>query len=217
MAAAFLQFWLVCLSGAGELPFRPLAKINEIDATDGKTVSLSLGIVPLSVVTGAASTRGYNGQVPGPTIRTRPGATLKIELWNDLPPEKVSTMGAYNTFRAFDTTSLHVHGLHVSSREGHDNIFAVIPAKTALNYTYQIASDHMPGTHWYHPHFHGSTSVQAGGGAAGRHVAMGGRAVGPIALCATRSSLACENVDVCARSRGFLVSGADTTAARAPA
>lgn len=32
---------------------------------------------------------------------------------------------------------------------------------------YTIPCDHTGGTFWYHPHHHGSTSVQMGGGAMG--------------------------------------------------
>jgi FtsP/CotA-like multicopper oxidase with cupredoxin domain len=34
-------------------------------------------------------------------------------------------------------------------------------------YEYVIPDDHAGGTHWYHPHHHGSTALQVGGGAAG--------------------------------------------------
>ena len=34
-------------------------------------------------------------------------------------------------------------------------------------YNYEINPNHSPGTNWYHPHFHGSTTLQTGQGVAG--------------------------------------------------
>lgn len=49
----------------------------------------------------------YNGTVPGPTIRVRPGDRLRVDLINDLS-------GA---------TNLHTHGLHVSPEGASDDVF----------------------------------------------------------------------------------------------
>jgi FtsP/CotA-like multicopper oxidase with cupredoxin domain len=48
-----------------------------------------------------------------------------------------------------------------------DDIFVRIDPQESHKYEYTIGTDHMPGTHWYHPHFHGSTALQTGQGAAG--------------------------------------------------
>ena len=44
----------------------------------------------------------------------------------------------------------------------------IFPYKTeSLHFRGGLATkDHMPGTHWLHPHRHGSTALQVGGGAA---------------------------------------------------
>ena len=42
----------------------------------------------------------------------------------------------------------------------------VAPGET-YTYVYNIPPDHAGGTFWYHPHRHGSTAGQAGGGMAG--------------------------------------------------
>lgn len=39
-------------------------------------------------------------------------------------------------------------------------------------YNYRIPTNHMPGTHWYHPHKHGSTAAQLENGMAGSQVIM---------------------------------------------
>ncbi len=96
-----------------------------------------------------------------------------------------------------DNTNLHVHGLHVdpakddvtivivpvgASTTGYDAPHSNTPTTTGLNegsvadqsikggswdYQYKIPSDHLPGTHWYHPHKHGSTAAQVENGMAG--------------------------------------------------
>ena len=57
-----------------------------------------------------ATTMGFNGGVPGPTLRLRPGDTLRVELVNRL--DRV--------------TNLHVHGLHVSPEANGDNVFVAV-------------------------------------------------------------------------------------------
>ncbi len=94
-----------------------------------------------------------------------------------------------------DNTNIHAHGLHVDpSRE--DVLYLIIPqdddpdtySKTlqqdipnlkanggngeywTWQYSYKIPADHLPGTHWYHSHMHGSTSTQVENGMAGTMV-----------------------------------------------
>ena len=63
-------------------------------------------------------------------------------------------------------TNLHPHGLHVSPRE--DDVLGVrIEPGDTKTMTYHVHPNQSPGTHWYHPHSHGSVSLQASGGAAG--------------------------------------------------
>ena len=85
--------------------------------------------------------------------------------------------------------NLHVHGLHVDPSKddvtivivpdgvdttGYDAPHTHAPTTEGLNeysvselrgeavdwdYQYRIPKIHLPGTHWFHPHKHGSTSV----------------------------------------------------------
>ncbi|KAL1499200.1 hypothetical protein AB1Y20_013708 [Prymnesium parvum] len=96
-------------------------------------------------------TSGYNGGLTGPTIRVKPGSTLHVELKNQLRRK----------------TNLHTHGLHVHGRQPGDDVFVGTEPGDSFDYTFEIPSDHMRGTFLYHPHYHGSTAIQAGGGAAG--------------------------------------------------
>jgi FtsP/CotA-like multicopper oxidase with cupredoxin domain len=93
-------------------------------------------------------------------------------------------------FHGINTTNLHFHGTHVSPQPPQDYVLLeLLPAgstppphahgiaMTAVG-TYQYAIQPIPwnqaeGTHWYHPHKHGSTSVQLINGLGGALVIEG--------------------------------------------
>ncbi|PVZ60860.1 multicopper oxidase family protein [Arthrobacter sp. H-02-3] len=91
-----------------------------------------------------ASTLGYNGRVPGPTLHVRAGDVLAIELVNSMAVP----------------TNLHVHGLHVSPQGNGDNVFNVVEPGQSFSYEYRLPVDHPPGVYWYHPHHHGMVAEQ---------------------------------------------------------
>jgi FtsP/CotA-like multicopper oxidase with cupredoxin domain len=95
-----------------------------------------------------ATTMAYNGGVPGPTLRLRPGETLRVELVNRLE----------------QPTNLHVHGLHVSPEGNGDNVFLTVDPGRSQRYEYRLPDDHPPGVYWYHPHHHGTVADQVFGG-----------------------------------------------------
>ena len=92
----------------------------------------------------AASALGYNGGIPGPTLRLRGGDVLRIKLVNNL----------------VQTTNLHVHGLHVSPEGNGDNVFVSVEPGGTFDYEYRLPKDHPPGVYWYHPHHHGTVADQ---------------------------------------------------------
>lgn len=91
-----------------------------------------------------AAALGYNGRIPGPTLRIQPGDVLRIRLVNNLP----------------QATNLHVHGLHVSPKGSGDNPFVSVDPGDAFDYEYKLPLDHPPGVYWYHPHHHGTVADQ---------------------------------------------------------
>jgi suppressor of ftsI len=125
--------------------------------------------------------RAYNGQVPGPTITTRPGETLRIRVRNDLPPYDSSQWnGNHNIPHMLDTTNLHVHGMdvrpHLFEPLGTSDPLApmiAIGPGDQKDYVFEVPADHPPGLYWYHPHHHGSTVVQAVTGMAGPIIVRG--------------------------------------------
>lgn len=114
----------------------------------------------------------------GPTLRARAGDALSIKLTNDLvETEEPSEPPPPNSYEGPMATNLHTHGLHdavgvwdqdtAKIYSGGDNNFVTIPPKKApedkaasFTFDVHVPRDHLPGTHWYHPHKHGSTTIQ---------------------------------------------------------
>lgn len=110
------------------------------------------------------TTYSYNGSVPGPTLRMRAGETLGVKLTNHLQLD--------------DSTNLHTHGLHVSPAGNSDNVLLHLEPGETFAYEFAIPRDgtsglYIPGFYWYHPHLHGDTAVQVGGGMAGALIVEG--------------------------------------------
>mmetsp|Transcript_13541 Transcript_13541/g.36028 ORF Transcript_13541/g.36028 Transcript_13541/m.36028 type:complete len:586 (-) Transcript_13541:52-1809(-) len=103
--------------------------------------------------------RRYGGAAPAPTLLVEPGDTLTVDVQNKLGPEAQGDSLMTGLHRP-NTTSLHVHGWHVSPRE--DDVFTLIAPGSSKTYVYHLPSSHPAGTFWYHAHGHGSSSLQAG-------------------------------------------------------
>lgn len=101
----------------------------------------------------------YEGSIPGPTLRVRPGDRLRIGLINHLGGQD---------------TNLHAHGLHVSPRGNSDNVFIHVANGERFDYEYLIPVNHPAGLFWYHPHVHGLSHDQVDGGLAGTIIVEGG-------------------------------------------
>lgn len=100
----------------------------------------------------------YEGLLPGPTLRLRPGDRLKIKLVNNL---------------GGDPTNLHVHGMHVSPQGNGDNVFVHVDNGQSFDYEYHLPDDHPAGLLWYHPHHHGDSMQQTAAGLAGAIIVEG--------------------------------------------
>mmetsp|Transcript_223 Transcript_223/g.730 ORF Transcript_223/g.730 Transcript_223/m.730 type:complete len:772 (+) Transcript_223:23-2338(+) len=169
--------WLV---GLAIVSCAAAAVIVEPDVLDcqGKHVTLEVRENTVNIA-GLVSfnSRSYyaNGKfhVPGPTIKMQAGKWCNITIVNRLPGGQSSECNYVNgkfthhsnTMHCPDTTNLHTHGLHVSPYQ--DNIDTHINPGWQMEYTYDLREDHLPGTHWYHSHHHGSTTLQVFGGLAG--------------------------------------------------
>lgn len=116
--------------------------------------------------------RSYEGGL-APTLRMKPGETLKVRLANDLPPNRDWMPRDITRPHQFNNTNFHFHGAHCSPSGIADNVMrTMLPGKS---YDIEIAlpADHTRGTYWYHPHHHGSADVQVASGMVGAIVVEG--------------------------------------------
>ena len=117
--------------------------------------------------------RTYEGGIPGPTLRVRPGDTLRITLVNELPPNRDPMPRDINHPHHFNTTNVHTHGLHVSPSGIADNVLRPMDPGGSYDIEIAIPDDHPRGTYWHHPHNHGSVDVQLTSGMAGALIVEG--------------------------------------------
>jgi L-ascorbate oxidase len=113
-----------------------------------------------------------DGDFVAPTIRVKPGQTLKVRLDNRLPSCREEDL---EEGPCRNDTNLHTHGLWVSPTGNSDNVMIAIPPGGHFDYEFRIPDEHPAGTFWYHPHRHGTGMVQLGSGMAGALIVEGDR------------------------------------------
>lgn len=148
----------------------PLRAMEEFDTRQASSGGgfVSLELTPAYYLGPAYNTEilSYNGMSPPPIIRVRAGETLTLVLKNKMGGSSLG-IDNHNDFRLPNTTNLHLHGVHMGGGYPGDDVKVTIEPGEEHEYRYEFAPNHMPGTHWYHPHFHGSTTLQTGQGVAG--------------------------------------------------
>ena len=136
-------------------------------------------------------------QPPGPNNPVvEQGSRVTLLLHNQLPNDPYPydacrpSSPEGECFHGNSVTNLHFHGSHVSPQPHQDfvllNLFSINQKDPAPpepdtynaigNYTYDLDPlpwNQAPGTHWYHPHKHGSTSLQVGNGMSGALLILG--------------------------------------------
>jgi FtsP/CotA-like multicopper oxidase with cupredoxin domain len=148
--------------------------------------TLEASVMAVDVAGKTAIMSVYEGSVPGPTLRVRPGDTLRINLVNNLDdlPDGIAPDSPFQIEPEAEPghkvphgnsgdTNLHVHGFHVTPVEPSDNVFVRVQPGESYQYEIQIPPDHPAGTYIYHPHFHGNTHVQVFGGMGGALIVEG--------------------------------------------
>ncbi len=117
--------------------------------------------------------RGYDGMFPGPTLRVQPGDLLKIEMFNDLPPNRDKTPANPDEPHNFNSINFHAHGTHVSPGGIADNVLRSMEPGGTYPIEIPFPADHTRGTSWYHPHRHGSADIQVASGMVGALIVDG--------------------------------------------
>ncbi|MDQ3779357.1 MAG: multicopper oxidase family protein [Chloroflexota bacterium] len=166
LAGGGSRTWSAARQGATPAAFVPGAAFippRELRSTDGRLdVALQARFGPARMGERDVTTYTYDGEVPGPTLRLRPGDTLGVSLANQMD----------------ESTNFHTHGLHVSPMGNSDNVLLKIGPHEQIDLAFDIPRDrtsglYIPGFYWYHPHLHGNTSQQVGGGMAGALIVEG--------------------------------------------
>ena len=109
--------------------------------------SYELRITPVAKTLGDRRVRmlGYNGQIPGPTLRVAQGSEVTVRVRNEVDYE----------------TTVHWHGLRLENRfDGvpHDTQ-APIPIGGEFTYRLRFPDD---GIYWYHPHVREDYGLEMG-------------------------------------------------------
>jgi FtsP/CotA-like multicopper oxidase with cupredoxin domain len=124
---------------------------------------------------------------PGPTFRVSPGDSVHLTLVNSLLREPVGSDTTCVDYPAADSidsmpdcfhgsewTNIHYHGFHVTPDSLGDDVLLQIAPGRSFQYAFRIPLNQSPGTHWYHPHKHGSVALQVMNGMSGAFLVEGG-------------------------------------------
>ena len=131
----------------------------EVLSSSGGLLELTLTAAMSDITIAGAQVRAltYNGTLPGPTLKVRPGDRIALTVRNELGSE----------------TNIHTHGLVVSPEGNSDNVFVMIEPGGTFDYEYQLGVDHPQGVFWYHPHHHGNVADQLFAGLCGAIIVEG--------------------------------------------
>lgn len=116
-----------------------------IDLKDGQSTDLTITPVQKTIAGRTVKMLGYNGSIPGPTLRVPEGSEITINLKNE----------------GDIATSLHAHGVRM------DNPFDGVPGVTQKeiaigeSFTYKLKFTD-PGVFWYHPHVRTDYALESG-------------------------------------------------------
>jgi FtsP/CotA-like multicopper oxidase with cupredoxin domain len=118
-----------------------------------------------TLTTRAYRQEGGSYSIPGPTIIMERGKKYVLRFRNTLPYQP--KVDQHNVFKDPNVTNVHTHGLHISGESPGDDVTRFFEGGWGGDYVWDIPSDHMGGTFWYHAHHHGSTFLQVSSGAFG--------------------------------------------------
>ena len=173
-------------------------------------------------------TATFDGDIPGPTFRIRPGDRLKIKYTNSLKyPESI--LPAAEAAKAqkmaemmvksgmhmdgpptqeqlnggFLLSNIHTHGLQVSPTGNADNPFLIFKPPDTFNYEIHVPKDQPAGLHWYHPHRHSSSAKQGWSGLGGAIIVEGEIDKVPGVSAAHERLMLLQETASCCRSARF--------------
>lgn len=151
----------------------------------GSTQAESLRVYKVVQANGVSYADSNAVGYPGPTFRVQSGDSVRLQVINKLPANPGSGCLNYpavqngvdtmpNCFHGPNSTNVHYHGFHITPSGTGDNVLLDIPPGDTLQSAFRIPFNQSPGTHWYHPHKHGSVALQVVNGMAGAFIVEGG-------------------------------------------
>ena len=158
---------LVAAAGAACIPAPP-----DLTWAAGNRGYLEFVPYTIQLASGTIRTRAWKDSLsqravllPPPILRLKRGESYSVVVRNGLPEGPTST--AHNTLKDPNIFNLHTHGLHISGEMPADDVWRAIGFQECAEYVYHLPTEHLGGTHFYHPHHHGSTFLHIAGGAMG--------------------------------------------------
>ena len=106
-----------------------------LELADGEDLHLRIGPVAKRIGDATVRMLGYNGSIPGPTLKVRQGSEVVVHVTND---------------GDLDTT-VHWHGLRLENKYDGVPHETQTPIPVGGDFTYRIKFPD-PGLYWYHPH-----------------------------------------------------------------
>ncbi|MBV8993306.1 MAG: multicopper oxidase domain-containing protein, partial [Pseudonocardiales bacterium] len=106
-----------------------------LELADGDDLDLRIGPVAKQLGDTTVRMLGYNGSIPGPTLKVRQDSEVIVHVTND---------------GDLDTT-VHWHGLRLDNKYDGVPHETQIPIPVGGEFTYRIRFPD-PGLYWYHPH-----------------------------------------------------------------
>jgi len=128
--AAPAEFFPTDPSGLPEATSPELAEL-----ADGDDLHLRIGPVAKQLAGTTVRMLGYNGSIPGPTLKVRQGSEVVVHVDNDGDLE----------------ATVHWHGLRLENRYDGVPHETQVPIPVGGEFTYRIRFPD-PGLYWYHPH-----------------------------------------------------------------
>jgi FtsP/CotA-like multicopper oxidase with cupredoxin domain len=111
------------------------SRLQAEPASDGARILRALPRAALANGETYASLQGYDGMVPGPTLRVKRGDELRVRLANELA----------------ESTAIHWHGVRVANAMDGVPELTQAPVAPGAGFDYRVQAPDA-GTFWYHAH-----------------------------------------------------------------
>jgi FtsP/CotA-like multicopper oxidase with cupredoxin domain len=116
-----------------------------LELAEGETLDLRIGLVSKRLGDSTVRMLGYNGSIPGPTLKVQQGSEIIVHVTND---------------GDLDTT-VHWHGLRLENKYDGVPHATQAPIPVGGEFSYRVKFPD-PGLYWYHPHIREDYALELG-------------------------------------------------------